>query len=171
MSMADKNPSDFTAFYIHHSGWLKGWLCRQLNCRETAADLLQETFIRVLLRQRQQVSIREPKAYLTQIARGLVISHWRRQDIEQAYREALTHLPEPVAPSPEVTEQLLETLCLLDQALSKLPTPVQQAFLMAQLDHLTYRDIAQQLNVAEVTIKRYVKRALVQCMLVMDQNT
>lgn len=156
------------AIYRGHHHWLRQWLLRQLHCSETAADLAQDTFVRLLLRGRQGEEVREPRAYLTRIARGLVVNHWQRRDVERAYLEALALLPEPQAPSPEQREAIVETLLAIDSALNTLAEPVKQAFMMAQLDGLKYRDIARRLQVAEVTVKRYVKKGLTACLLVMD---
>jgi RNA polymerase sigma factor (sigma-70 family) len=160
--------SDIQHLYSNHHGWLRGWLRSRLGCSETAADLTQDTFVKVLLRDTSTTSIREPRAYLTHIARSLMINHWRRRDIEQAYLQALMLLPEPESPSPEHQELILETLYEIDAALDSLPSDVRQAFLLAQLEGMKYRDIAARLAVSEITIKRYIKRALVQCMLVME---
>jgi len=141
---------------------------RQLQCSETAADLAQDTFLRLLVRDRQGEVVREPRAYLTRIAQGLVVNHWRRRDIERAYLDALAVLPEPQVPSPEQRETIVESLLAIDGALDTLAEPVKQAFLMAQLDGLKYRDIARRLQVAEVTVKRSVKKGLLACLMVME---
>lgn len=52
-------------YSTHH-----GWLCRRLGCPHHAPDLAQDTFVRVMLRD-EVASLREPRACLTIIARGL----------------------------------------------------------------------------------------------------
>lgn len=61
--------SSITHLYAQHQGWLQGWLRRRLNDSSDAADLAQDTFLRVLQR-RQNLSLEEPRAYLRTIARG-----------------------------------------------------------------------------------------------------
>lgn len=163
-------PTDVCRLYHTHHSWLRTWLKRRLDCSETAADLAQDTFTRVLLRDREGAVIREPRAYLSHIARALVINHWRRRDLEQAYLQALASMPEPEVPSPEHRQQLLDALCEIDAALDELPQPVRQAFLMSQLEGLKYREIAERLAVSEITIKRYVKRALVCCLMSVESD-
>lgn len=169
MPSADLSHSkDIHGLYSDHQRWLRGWLRSRLGCSETAADLTQDTFLRVLLRERDCVRIREPRAYLTHIARALVINHWRRRDIEQAYLQALAQLPEPETPSPEHQQLILETLYEIETALDRLPLDVKQAFLLAQMEGIKYRVIAARLAVSEITVKRYIKRALVQCLLAVE---
>lgn len=156
------------SMYRGHHAWLKRWFMRGLNCSETAADLAQDTFARLAQRDRDGVVVREPRAYLTNIAQGVLINHWRRQDIERAYLEALAVAPQATAPSQEERLLIVSALLEIDAALAALPRPVRQAFLLAQLEGLKYREIARRLGVSEITVKRYVKRGLVACLLVMD---
>ena len=165
---SNSNVHSVDSIYRDHHGWLKRWLLKGLNCSETAADLAHDTFVRLLQRDLQGVAVRQPRAYLTHIARGLMINHWRRCDIEAAYINALASVPEPEAPSPEQRESIVETLVAIDTALSGLPVAVKQAFLLAQIEGMMYRDIAAELGVSEISVKRYVKRALVQCLMVLE---
>lgn len=109
--------------------------------------------------------VREPRAYLSTIARGLLANHWRRQALEQAYLEALANLPEPSAASPEDREIALEALHRIDATLACLPERPRRAFLLSQLDGLRYREIAVELGVSERMVKKYMARAMYECLL------
>lgn len=157
-------PRDIAELYSNHNGWLKGWLRTRLNCSETAADLAQDTFVRLLRKDKGNLVIREPRAYLTRVAQRLVINHWRRQDIEQAYLEALALQPEPLVPSVEEQQIIIETIMEVDAMLRSLPDKVHQAFLLSRMDGLTYSAIAQQLGVTERSIKNYMAQAMLHCL-------
>ncbi|MDH1012721.1 sigma-70 family RNA polymerase sigma factor [Pseudomonas nicosulfuronedens] len=153
--------------YQHHHGWLQGWLRRRLDCHEQAADLAQDTFTR-LLGSRRVLDAREPRAYLTTIAKGLMINWFQRQSLERAYLEALAGLPEELAPSPEQRYLVLETLHEIDALLARLPDPVRQAFLLAQIEGLKYEAIAQRLGVSLGSVKRYMQQAFRHCLELME---
>jgi RNA polymerase sigma-70 factor (ECF subfamily) len=155
--------------YSHHQGWLYGWLYKKLGCVHQAEDLCHDTFIK-LLKKQIQPNLREPRAYLTTIAHGLVVNHWRRRDIEKIYLDTLTTLPEPEALSLEAHAIVIETLMQIDTALKGLPTAVREAFLLSQLEGLTYKSIAMRLYVSERTIKKYMARAMLHCLLVAQSN-
>ena len=150
------------ALYSDHHGWLQGWLRRRLGNTFDAADLAQDVFMRVLLR-RRPVQAREPRAFLSTVARGLVIEHWRRRELELAWLETLATMPEPEEPSPESRLILLETLVEIDRVLDALKPAVRTAFLLAQLDGLTCPQIAARLGVSLATAERYIARALRSC--------
>jgi RNA polymerase sigma-70 factor (ECF subfamily) len=155
------SPSAFTALYSDHHRWLQGWLARRLGNAWDAADLAQDTFLRVLGR---PVAGAEPRALLTHIAKGLVVDRWRRQEVERAYLETIAHWPEALVPSPESRLLILETLCRLEAMLQALPALTRQAFLMSQLDGLTYGAIAEQLGVSLITVKRHMRTAFIACL-------
>ncbi|MCY1269859.1 putative RNA polymerase sigma factor FecI [compost metagenome] len=148
--------------YRDNHGWLRGWLWRKLGCPDSAADLAQDTFLRILSA-RETPIIREPRAFLTTIAKRVLANHYRRQDIERAYLEALASLPVDAAPSEESRAIILETLLELDRLLDGLPRLARQAFLLVQLDGLTYPEVAAQLGISLSSVKRYLARAAQQC--------
>jgi RNA polymerase sigma-70 factor (ECF subfamily) len=148
--------------YTDHHGWLQGWLRKKLGNAFDAADLAQDTFLRVL-RAPGLDRLNEPRAYLTTVARNLLINHVRRRAIEQAYIDALALLPEPVAPPPEVRLMVLETLVEIDRRLDGLAAQAKQAFLLAQLEGLGQAEIAAELGISVSTVKRHLAKAAMRC--------
>ena len=151
-------PADDTlqGLYNDHHGWLHGWLRRKTGCSHRAADLAHDTFVRLLERD-------PPRAFLTTVAQRVLYNHWRREQIERAYLDALAQQPEAFAPSPEVRAIVLETLLEIDRCLDGLPALVKRAFLLAQLDGLTHVEIAAALDISLATVKRHLVRAGTQC--------
>ncbi len=148
--------------YNDHHHWLTGWLRRKLGCPESAADLAQDTFIRVLTA-RETPTLIEPRAFLTTVAKRVLFNFYRRQDLERAYLDALAQMPEHVAPPEEERAIILQTLVELDQLLDGLPTQVKRAFLLAQLDGLTYAQIGAELGISIATVKRHLSKAAMRC--------
>ncbi|QET05562.1 MULTISPECIES: sigma-70 family RNA polymerase sigma factor [Cupriavidus] len=156
-------PPDVATLYVDHHSWLRGWLQRRLGSAEHAADLAQDTFVRLLNSDRVPAQLEEPRAYLTTVARNLMSNHWRREKLEQAYLEALAHAPQDVGLSPETRAMLLETLVELDRLLDGLLPIVRQAFLLSQLDGQTHAQVAETLGISVPTVKRYIVKALQRC--------
>ena len=155
-------PHSVEGLYLGHRRWLTEWLRSRLGCPEHAADLAQDTFVR-LLTAREATAIREPRAFLTTVAKRVLFNHYRRQDLERAYLEVLAQLPEPLAPCEEHRAIILQTLLELDQLLDGLPIVVKRAFLMAQVDGLGYREIASELGISLATVKRHLHKAAMRC--------
>ena len=153
---------EIASLYADHHGWLREWLRRRLGCSHSAADLTHDTFVR-LLNRRESISLAEPRAYLATIARGLVADLHRRRSLEHAYLEALATQSAPVAPSPETQAIVLEALISIDRMLDGMKPAVRLAFLMSQLEGLTYREIAGRLGISLRTVNHYMVAALERC--------
>lgn len=168
-SMSGSPPSsahDFGAFYRDHHGWLFRWLQRRLGQGGSvadAADLTQDTFTR-LIGTRDLSVVHEPRAYLTTVAKGLMINWLQRQSLERAYLDALAWCPEPQAPSPEDRAIVLETLHEIDAMLNTLSPRAKRAFLLSQLEGMKYEAIAEQLGVSLTSVKRYMQQAFRVCL-------
>jgi len=152
--------------YRHHHGWLQGWLHRKLGDSGDAADLAQDTFVRLMAARRPPVLREEPRALITHIAKGLLVDHWRRRAVQQAYLDAIAHLPEPQVPSPETGLMIVQTLVAIDAMLQRLPAATRDMFLLAQLDGLTLQEIAEQTGKPVITVRRHLRKALMACMTV-----
>lgn len=149
--------------YLAHHGWLQAWLRKKLGNPCDAADLAQDTFIRILAA-RNAVTIDEPRAYLTTVARGVLINWYKRQALERAYLEALALMPEPEAPAPEQRAIILQTLHEIDAMLDALQPVARKVFLLSQLEGMKYEDIAALTGVSLTSVKRYMRQAFRQCM-------
>lgn len=155
----------YESLYREHRPWLISWMRARLgHCSDRAADFVQDTFVRILQSGTSAAEITQPKSYLATIARGLMVDHFRRNDIEQAYLTELAHIPEALQPSPEERAILLETLLTIDRMLDGLGPKVRQAFLLAQIDGLDYATIAEELDVSVSSVKQYMRKAVLQCL-------
>lgn len=151
-----------TTLYGDHRAWLQSWLRKKVGDPVDAADLTQDTFVRLLSRA-VLPDIRDARAMLSTVAKGLAIDLFRRRDLENAYREALSELPESLAPSPETQMQVFEALLEIDRLLAQVKPRARQAFLLARIDGLTCPEIADQLGVSLATIERDLATALRAC--------
>lgn len=158
--------ADFTleSLYGAHHGWLKSWLTRRLQSTFDADDIAQDTFLRVMGSETLS-TIRDPRSFLCSIAKRVMVDLFRRNALEKTYLEMLALMPEKLVPSPEERESQLETLQLIDAMLDGLSGKTREAFLLSQLEGLTYSDIAQKLGVSASSVKKYVARAVEHCLL------
>ncbi|MFG0586134.1 sigma-70 family RNA polymerase sigma factor [Ectopseudomonas khazarica] len=152
------------SLYHDHHTWLQGWLRRRLGNRCDAADLAQDTFVR-LLRAGNAASIREPRHYLATVARGLMVDFLRRRSLEQAYLDVLASQPVAEQPGAEQQALLLEALMEVDRLLEGLGTKVREVFILSQLDGLTYAQIAAHLGISLRSVNTYMARAVEHCCL------
>lgn len=163
MGSAPPNPHvEVSTLYSDHHGWLYGWLRKRLGNAFDAADLAHDTYVRVIVSGRTPQP-EDSRRFLSQIAKGLAVDLYRRRQIETAYLETIALLAPAETPSEETRAIVMQTLVQLDTLLQKLPAKARQALLLSRLEGLSYREIAQQLNVSISSVEKYVATALQAC--------
>lgn len=71
---------DIQALFRRHAKDITRSLCRRGLSEETAADIMQDTFVRVLTAVPSDgAAVQNPKAYLYRVSRNLSINHHRRE--------------------------------------------------------------------------------------------
>ncbi|MBS1210487.1 MAG: polymerase subunit sigma [Proteobacteria bacterium] len=148
--------------YSEHHGWLRSWLRKKLGNAFDAADLAHDTYLRIMATER----VPEPdesRRHLSQIANGLIIDLYRRRQIEAAYLDSLAQLPEQQAPSEEARALVIEALVEIDAILHGIAPKARKALLMCRLDGLSYREIADQLEVSVSSVEKYIAAGLLAC--------
>lgn len=165
MPQSPASVTNIEQLYRDYQPWLRSWLTSKLGGNGfSAADIAQDVFLRLLVMQHQNLLIIEqPHALLKTIAQRIMVSRWRREELERNYLEALAQQPEAYALSPEAHAILMETLSEVDQLLDALQPAVKQAFLLSQLDGLRHAEIAQTMGISIPTVKRYLRKAAMQC--------
>nr|WP_218576209.1 RNA polymerase sigma factor [Pseudomonas sp. SLFW] len=148
--------------YRDHRSWLLAWLKRNVACPHRAEDLSQDTFIRLLGREQLEVP-REPRAFLVQVAKGLLFDYFRRAALEQAYLSELMLIPEAEHPSLEDQQLILEDLKAIDRMLGKLSSKARAAFLYNRLDGLSHAEIAEKVGVSIPRVRQYLAQGMRQC--------
>lgn len=163
MSGADPLHSEYVgSLFRNHYGWLCTRLRRHLDCMASAEDIAAETFVQIL--SGSAAPVREPRAFLTTIAKRLLFQTWRRRDLERAYLDALCAEDEILAPSPDEQVQMIEALLEIDRLLDGLPAKVKATFLLSQVDGLTYPEIARALGISPRSVSDYMAMAVKRCL-------
>ncbi|MBB3103845.1 sigma-70 family RNA polymerase sigma factor [Azomonas macrocytogenes] len=152
-------------YYREHHGWIRAWLQRRLGHGNDAADLAHDVFLRLLTTPRQFESDSHVRAYLGAMSRHVCVDFWRRRQVEQTWLDVLASRPQACMPSEEHRALVLEALQQVHAMLARLPEKVAEAFLLAQLEGLTYQAIGERLGVSERTVTKYMAQAMYQCML------
>ncbi|MGC3987622.1 MAG: sigma-70 family RNA polymerase sigma factor [Pseudorhodoferax sp.] len=153
--------SSIQALYSAHHTWLQSWLRRRLASADDAADLAQDAFVRLLGRPAPMAAetLRAPRAYLTTVARGLLVDFWRRGELERAWLADLAAQPEALQPSPEERLAAVQMLQAVDALLDRLTPKTRAAWLLSRLDGLAHAEIAAQLQVSVPRVRQYLASA------------
>lgn len=148
------------ALYIQHYPWLVSWLRQRVSCRELAQDLGQDAFLK-MLSLRQPDTIARPRAWLMVVSNRLLINRYQRQQVERDALQQVAMMMAEHSPSAEVCVECGQLLVqVVEMLLQELPEQQCRALILARVDGLSYREIAQVLGVTPHTVKYYLVRAI-----------
>jgi RNA polymerase sigma factor (sigma-70 family) len=162
---------DFDSLFRKYAKDLRLFLTRRVASPETAADLAQEAFYR-LLRSDQAPDALDTRAYLFRIAANLAIDHnrhRRRQQTSTGEEQAIAEYADP-QPSAERSALSREELRVLEQAINTLPPRGREVFLLHKIDQLSYAEIAARLGIAKNTVVVHMVRSLAHCREALERH-
>ena len=140
---------DLQKLFRLHAGEMIRFLRRRGACEETAADLTQDAFLRLLAANPASQG-ENARAYLFQISRNLLVDHRRRQQaapFEDASEETVLATADP-APSAETMVYDRQRLAVVAAALAELPDRSRRAFLLHRLDERTLAEIGSEIGLS-----------------------
>ncbi|WP_054774111.1 RNA polymerase sigma factor [Methylogaea oryzae] len=145
-----------------HGNEVRRVLMRRLGCRETAADVLQESFHRLAASGLWREAV-NPRALLYRIAGNLATDYERRRKVESRYID-----PEPAdddtaafGVTPEQIVESRERLDLLLAAIQQLPPQCQRVFLLRKFEDIGQQEIADRLGISRNMVEKHLRHALI----------
>ncbi|KAF1066473.1 MAG: putative RNA polymerase sigma factor FecI [Pseudomonas citronellolis] len=139
---------------------MEALLRRRVGCRATAADLLQDLFLRFWKR---PAPVEELSTYLLRSARNLAIDHLRGEDSRGRTLSALLPGEDDAEPSPEQAVQAGADLTRVEAALRGLPERTRHIFLLSRVHERTYAEIATAMGLSRSAVEKHMMRALEAC--------
>ena len=166
MSGAD-NQNFVACMAAKYGGRLRRFLKLRLGNASDVPDLAQEVFLR-LLRVPNHEEIRSPEAYLFTVASHVVQQHYQKQVAAPAsldWVDQFANSPGAATDDPPAHTEMRQRLEHLERTLDQLPPRVAMALIMHRMAGHTIAEIARELGLAEITVKKYLARGLVHCRL------
>lgn len=146
---------------------LLNFLHRQVNDRDDAADLVQESYARVLAVQHSGRDVLDVRALLYRTARNLVVDRYRRAEVRR--HDDLDAMPEaeqPGAPQhlqPEETLVSQQVLRAYVGTIECLPTRCREAFMLHVFDEFTHAQVAQRMGISVSMVEKHIVRGMLAC--------
>jgi RNA polymerase sigma factor, sigma-70 family len=156
----DKKRDFFERLFKTRYHSVYSFFLKKLGSSEDAADGAQDTFLR-LIRHNGTVSLRSPDAYLFHVARNLVTDMVRARAVRSKYIESAEHEEQTsTTPTPDAALVSCQRQKLVQKALSELPPRCREVFILHRFENLTYRKIAERLDISPKTVENHVARAI-----------
>jgi RNA polymerase sigma-70 factor (family 1) len=154
--------SDHIAFkqiFEHFHEKVFNFLVFKINDAELAEDLLQDTFVRLwenrqILNEKQSIT-----SYIFTIAGNLVLNHIRHKKVILKYSKNRTFQflteenPHNTIENKELNEIIVKTI-------DRFTDRIRMVFLLSRVEKLSYKEIAERLNIEVSTVESHMVKAL-----------
>ncbi|WP_368565573.1 RNA polymerase sigma factor [Pseudoxanthomonas sp. UTMC 1351] len=158
--------TQFDEAMIRSRDELLSYLRRRTRDAETAADLAQETFSRMMV-YRDAPNIENHALLMYRIAHNLVLelqrSGYRRHAARHVPLSSAGPLCADESPVEEIANARLSLDLLLKRTLLELPPKCRLAFKLSRFDGLTYPQVAAKMGISVKMVEKHISRALLAC--------
>lgn len=127
-----------------------------------AEGLVQEVFVRVWENRQTLDPSEKIKPYLYRIARNLAIDHIRHKKVVRKWEEEKKALHNFSSHKKGIDEKLHDKIMLrrVKKAIEDLPERRRLIFILSRYDRMSYKEIAQMLEISVNTVETQISRAL-----------
>lgn len=150
--------------YLDHHDWLIQWLGHRISYPMNAADLVQDTFIKLLQSKQRLLDIHEPRAFLVHVAKHIVIDKQRRYHLEKNYLASLQQQQDQeIMLSSQDIADVVDILDFLSFALQDTSAVARKTFIMYYFEGYSQSEIATHVGKSLRSVQGYLAQCLSLC--------
>lgn len=161
--MAPRERLPLTRLVETHYEELKSYIQRKTGSASTAADIIQETWLRAARHASKLPD--NPLGYLYRTASNLLLDKQRHEKMRGRYFTDNFELEDSECPQakPDEVAGHQQEMELLASAVRDLPDKCRVVFLLYRGEELTAREIAERLNISVGTVEKHIAKAMQHC--------
>lgn len=155
----DGDVSAFDAFVAGQWPPLVRFAVSVLGNMDDAKDVAQEAFVRLWEQRSELRPSSSLRAYVYQVARNLAISERRSRELHRTLEERQAHERPPVR-TPARDLDSTEVREVVRRAIESLPERRREVFVLAHLQDLPHREVAEVMGISRQTVANQISAAL-----------
>jgi len=160
----------FLEVFLSQRPQMEALVSRRVGCRATAADLVQDLFVRFW--RRPLVEVVELNTYLLRCAGNIAIDHLRNEGTRaRLHEELIPDEPELCSDAPGAALEASNDLRHIEAALRGLPEKTRQIFLLNRIHGRKYGEIATVMGLSQSAVEKHMMRALQACKASLEQRS
>ncbi len=157
LKKAERNALD--EIYNRYSKFLFQYAYKRLDNIEDVPDLVQDIFLKLWINKETIEMECSIQAYLTFCLKNLIIDKFRRNKLKNEYLES-SKTNEQYSTITEDQIDYRDFQRKIQLNISKLPTKMQEVFILRKIKELSINEIAIRLNLSQQTVKNQIVSAV-----------
>lgn len=155
-----ESESAFEEMYKAHYRAMHAYAFSLLQTEEDAAEIVQHIFLKLWDKKGALIIQSSLKAYLYRMVHNDCMNFINHEKVKSRFQKEKIYTMQPQNESANKKILLGQLEERLSQALKELPEQCRTIFQLSRFEDLKYREIAQQLGIAEKTVENQMGKAL-----------
>ncbi len=156
---------DIYQIFLNTRPQIHNFVRQRIRCQDTAADLIQDVYLRLLLLKPPPSSEIEVRAWLFTVASNLSLDHLRTQkrrgELLGQYLGGASEIDETAVP--ERAAHAHDQLQHIQSALAELSEQCAEILFLSRIEGLSHLEIAAQLQISTSWVEKQLAKALQHC--------
>jgi RNA polymerase sigma-70 factor (ECF subfamily) len=154
------NSFAFEKLYFKYSKKLYNFAFNIIKNREDAEGLVQNVFMKIWETRSQINTELSFSGYIFRIAKNMLLNQLKKTLHEKIYNDYLLTTPDDTILTVEEEINFLELSMEIERLIKSLPERRREIFLLSRNEGLTYREIAEKLNISINTVNTQISKSL-----------
>jgi len=154
------NSCAFEKLYFRYSKKLYNFAFNILKSKEDAEGIVQNVFIKIWETRSEINTDLSFGAYIFRIVKNLLLNQLKKRIIEKKYINYLQTIPEDSFMPVEQEINFIELNLEIERLISELPEKRREIFRLSRYEGLTYREIAEKMDVSVNTVNTQISKSL-----------
>jgi RNA polymerase sigma-70 factor (family 1) len=154
------NDGAFEAVYKRYSMQLLGIAMQKTGDRETARELVQETFLVLVNNKSASHQLTSLIAYLYTILKNKILDAYKHNLVHQKFEDHHAYRFNEADNSTTAWIESRELEKRLNEEIEKLPPQCGRVFILSRKNYLSNKEIASFLQISENTVEQHMRKAL-----------
>lgn len=154
------NEEAYIEIYNRYKWLLHTHAYKKLGDRDAANDIVQDLFTSLWLKRHDVFITTTLSAYLYTAVRNRVLNIIEHRAVESKHIDSLLNYANSYVAATDHLVREKQLMEIIEKEIAGLPPKMREVFELSRKSHLTHREIADQLDISEETVKKQVKNAL-----------
>lgn len=150
----------FEVLFYKYRNKVKGFAVKIVPTQVDPEEIVQEVFVKLWLKKESIDPTKDFQAYLFMIAKNLVLDHLKSAVNRRLYfvGEQIQH--DLLMDETEENQPVEDMEARLQKLIDQIPERRREIFFLSRFEGLSYRQIAERLNISENTVDSQIRNAL-----------
>jgi len=154
------NSYAFEKLYFTYCRKLYNFIFSICKNKEDSEGLVQFVFMKVWEKRTEIDTEQSFSGYIFRIAKNTLLNKIKKKINERVYLDYLLSRPEDLSNSVEKNINFFELNLEIERLINNIPEKRRKVFLLSRMEGLTYREIADKLNISVNTVNTQISKSL-----------